>query len=974
MNKRSERKFWGRVGLALNAGLAVAATSVALGQTSTAPGTPAATATDQTVKLEKFVVTGSNIPQAADALAMPVAVIDTHTIADSGVSFNTLDLLRKVMPNISGIGDENAQIATTSNYGGAQLTIKNLTTLVLIDGHRVASDPVEGQGGNEFVDLNTIPMAAIDRFEVLQNGASAIYGSDAIGGVINIILKKNWNGWQMGGHYGFSNDSGHYRERSAYIGGGVSTPKSSITVSFEYGEHDPLYEVDRPYTNPIYGTYTFPGSLEVYNNTTGSDQFYQLAPGVNAPPAGGKYTIDQLVAMGIYVPKSTTAQFQAFNLANGETLIQKLKRYSAMVNAERNIFGDHLVGYGNLMFSDTKTMSQLNAQPVVPYVQDPWIDVNVAGYPSSPPPAGTTYVPVTAPGNPFSQTWIDQGQTTPESAPGNGDGAGMFVLARNRFIAYPRVYDVDNHFMRGVAGLKGDITDDLHWDTFMNINRYDLYYTNPGLIDTNALNSALASGQINPFAITQAAGAFNGVIGTAFLNGVSTLNEFGAKVDGSLFSLPAGKLGFAVGAEYTREGLSAVPDVNSLPNATGTTQGWSNATTLQPFDASRWFESFFGEVNIPVTSPTMAIPAAYAVDIDGAVRYDKYSGKVGSSTDPQVTLSWQPFDEQLKFRASAGKSFLAPQLYLLYGPVSAGSTVSITYNTASGGSKSAQFNQVSGANPLLKPSTANTWEAGVVYTPKGVPGLQVSIDYSDIYQKQVFGTIPANTIIQDVELRGTASPYIQYVHYNSPVGPTPTAAGGISGKSPQQIYVLENEVNLAAQRVDSTDIDVEYTTPEFGFGKFELSSRWTWYNRYLEQLIPTENFYNYVGTASQVQNTTIPRWRSYSTVDWLFAGFDADVGWTFVDSVTDVGVGGSNQSGFEGVSSFSSFDLGLGFDFGKKHWNPYLDGLAIKVGVNNVADKLPPLAVNAFPNTNADLGTYNGAVGRMYYVEAAYKF
>jgi iron complex outermembrane receptor protein len=122
----------------------------------------------QPVVLEKYVVTGSNIPQAADALAIPVAVVDNQVIADSGVFSDTLDILRKVAPNISGIGQENAQISTAATFGGASVNLKGLPTLVLVDGRRVANDPAEATGGNQFVDLNLIPPAAVERIEVLQ--------------------------------------------------------------------------------------------------------------------------------------------------------------------------------------------------------------------------------------------------------------------------------------------------------------------------------------------------------------------------------------------------------------------------------------------------------------------------------------------------------------------------------------------------------------------------------------------------------------------------------------------------------------------------------------------------------------------------------------------------------------------------------------------------------------------------------------
>jgi iron complex outermembrane receptor protein len=959
--------------LSLFAASGLFATSGMAQTATTTTTTTTTTASDEPQVLEKYVVTGSNIPQAADALSVPVLVVDQSVIDNSGVSADTLDLLRKVAPNISGIGEENAQIATGSNFGGASVNIKGLPTLVLLNGRRVANDPAESTGGSQFVDLNLIPVAAIDRIEVLQDGASAVYGSDAVGGVINIILKKNYNGFEIGADYGFSKNAGHYAERSGYVVGGVSNDTTSITIGVNYNQHDALYLKDDAATNPIYGTYTFPGSLEVYNNTTGDDQFYQLAPGINAPPGGGTQTIQQLVASGVYIPFSTAAQFQTFNLANHETLIGYKKEFGALIDVDHKIFGDKLEAFGTTMFSHSHTWSSLNAQPVVPYLQDAWVDLNVFGYLSSPPPAGTTFVPNTAPGNPFSQTFLDQGQATTESAPGNGDGSGYEILARNRFIDFPRTYQQDADLVRIVGGLKGDITDDLHWEGAVNFNRYTLDYQNPGLIDTAALNAALVDGQINPFARVQAAGAFNGVVGTAFVNMLSTLQSFDFKVDGNIFDLPAGKLGFAVGVVYLKESLSAVPDVNSLPNASGTTTGWSNATTFQQFSASRNVSSGFAEVNVPVTGSKMAIPGLYSVDIDGAVRYDSYSGQVGNTTNPQVTVGWEPYGDELKIRASAGKSFIAPQLYSLYGPVQSGSTTDITYTSVGGTKHTAQFNQTGGANPALKPTTAKSWTTGFVYTPKFLSGLSVSVDYSDIKEKAIVGVIPAATIVQNVETNGSASPYTQEIHFNTPTGATPTAPGSISSRSPQQIYVIQNLVNLGGQNIDSTDITLDYTWKMANIGKFDINSVWTWFNSYELQQIPTEPFYNYTGQASQNEGT-IPKWRTYTTVSWKNFGLEAVIGVTYVSSVQNVGVGGDNVSVNPSVASFTAFDGSLSYDFSHLHLGKATDGLKVTVGVDNAFDKQAPVAIAAFPNTNADVGEYDGPIGRMYYVKGSYKF
>jgi iron complex outermembrane receptor protein len=948
-------------------------TGKAQAATTTTTTTTTATSADQEPQvLEKYVVTGSNIPMAAEAVSIPVATIDATVMQDSGVSSDILDILRKVSPNITGIGAENAQVSTGSTYGGAQANVKGLPTLILVDGRRVVDSPAGSVNGDQFVDLNMIPPAAIERIEILQDGASAIYGSDAIGGVINFILKKNYNGWETGAHYGISTDSGRYEERSGYITGGVSNDTTSITLTADYAQHNQLFLAARPYTNPIYGTYTAPGTLEIYDNLSGSDQFYKMTAASGAPPGGGQYTIDQLVAMGDYTPETTAQAFHALNLAAGETLIGSMKRYSTIINVEHKIIGDKLVAFGNIEAVNTKTASQLNAQPLVPFLEDAWTDINVEGFSSSPPPAGVSYIPNTASTNPFSAAYLDQNQSVP--GPG-GVGSGEAIYIRNRYLLLPRQYDNDSTLYRVVGGLKGDFTDDIHFEVAANIDRYTLSFTNPGLWDTTALQNAWADGQINQFAINNPASAFVGVSGSAFVNMISTLNEFDAKVYGLLpFAMPSGKLGFAAGVSYVRENLQATPDVNSLPNSSGTTQGWSNATTYYDFSALRDVLSEFAELNLPITAPAEHIPGAYSINIDGAIRSDKYNGAVGSSTDPQVSLSYEPLDDQFKIRASAGKSFVAPQLYSLYGPIQSGSTTSITYNPAGGGAaRTAQFNQTGGANPDLKPTTAKSWSAGIVFTPKMITGLTFTFDYSEIDEKQIVGTIPANTIIQDVETNGASSPYDADVHYNTPTGLSPTAPGGISNHSAQSIYVIQNLVNLAGAKTNSADIDIDYTKKVPGVGKIDFNSVWTWYTSVQLQQLPTEQYYEYAGTAS-VNEGSVPKWRTYTTLGWKNFGLDAVVGMTFVESMNNIDVGGIQASNQGTVGSFTAFDLSLSYDFAHLHFSKWSDNLKVTVGVNNVADKLPPLASNVFPNTNADVGTYDGAIGRMWYVNASYRF
>ena len=178
----------------LGAGLSLFAAHAAFGQSAAAPEATK-TNNDEPVALEKVVVTGSFIPATLDEQkAMPIQIIDSKMIEMSGVNTNVLDVLRKTVPQIQGsnnIGVENANISGGSNGGASNVALRNVDTLVLFNGKRMAAQPGAAGGGVTGVDLNLIPLSAVEQIQVLTDGASAIYGSDAVSGVINIILKKD---------------------------------------------------------------------------------------------------------------------------------------------------------------------------------------------------------------------------------------------------------------------------------------------------------------------------------------------------------------------------------------------------------------------------------------------------------------------------------------------------------------------------------------------------------------------------------------------------------------------------------------------------------------------------------------------------------------------------------------------------------------------------------------------------------------
>src|SRR5882724_4935581 len=212
---------------------------------------------DEPILLETLPVTGSHVPTNMDSIRAMLQTVDADALGGTLVKTNVLDALRKSLPAFSGnsnLGNTNANTASASTKGASRLSLRNLDTLVLLNGRRIATSATGAlSGAGNFVDVNLIPFDAIDRIEVVTDGSSALYGSDAIGGVVNIILKSNYQGGRIGGHYGFSTRDGNYNDRSAYAFAGVGNDHVNITAGFDYSASKPLFQNQRPFSYPMFG-------------------------------------------------------------------------------------------------------------------------------------------------------------------------------------------------------------------------------------------------------------------------------------------------------------------------------------------------------------------------------------------------------------------------------------------------------------------------------------------------------------------------------------------------------------------------------------------------------------------------------------------------------------------------------------------------------------------------------------------------
>jgi len=545
---------------------------------------------------------------------------------------------------------------------------------------------------------------------------------------------------------------------------------------------------------------------------------------------------------------------------------------------------------------------------------------------------------------------------------------------RNRFIAGPnRIYDNTTHFYRGTAQLDGKVNDYFNWIIAANYNESYQVALGRNQILNSALLAGIQSGLINLFARVQdpvklAQANIFGVSEAIYRTGLISYN---AVANGKVWDLPGGAIQYAAGVEWRKETFSSTADYNSIIPVGATTSLWNNGTSLSPFSADRNVKSEYAELKVPVTSPDMKIPGLYLLSFDGAVRHEAYSDG-NKTTVPKVSMRYLPINDEIAIRATYAKSFSAPNLYSLYGPSSSGFTTSLgglnSYTSAgvATGSKFANLQgfQLGGSNSALTPSTAKSETAGIVYSPKAVKGLEISIDYYKIDEANLVSTPGSSTtMIQSVEALGAASvfsPYVTLNNYAGQAGATHVTGPGQLSTNITNIYVLQGLVNIADQKQNGFDINVKYTFPWKDYGRFTLNTEWAILRSFFFQAGPTDPGTEYSG---EDDYGTLPKTRSYTTLDWTYQGYGATVGLTHLNAV-------GNLSGDQ-MSPYTTVDLQFRYDLGQL--TPYLKGASFDIGCNNITNRFPVLDRTNYASPPFDASAYS-FFGRMYFMDLKVKF
>ena len=945
------------------------------------PATTPASATaagNQPQVLEKFEVTGSYIPYSSEAPAVPVTKIGLPEIEATGES-DLLEVLRKTVPQFVGngnVGSSNSSIGGGSTNGGSRIQLRNVDTLVLINGRRAAFAPVAATGGFDFVDVNAIPVSAVESIEVLKDGASALYGSDAVSGVVNIILKRNFEGVEMGGRYRVSKTrNGTWEERSARVITGATSGKTSLSVSFEWLRSDPLYQNERDFSFDQTGkTSAFPGIFATFGIEGSSPAgTYLLAPD-RTPPLNSDANTNTLVAQGIYL-RQTAGQptfASQFNISSFVTLTLGNERRGVTLAASHQL-ADNIELFGDLMFSQTDTFLQLAAQPVFG-------------------------MPFTA--NNVTDFGIGVGLTDPDHPSNPTDD---FAYVRNRFVDFPRRYFNDTQSLHGVLGARGEIGQNYSWEAAANLNRNTQDYRNENVLNRVALSNAIDAGLINMFARVQdpANLAQANIFGIASSKNVSSLNSFDLRLIGQLPGvIPAGPIGFAIGAETRRETLSARPDAGSYtildPDSPqyGAPSAWDGATTTDPFSVSRWVDGYFAEVRLPLLGREQNVRGFHVLELDVAVRQDRYN----DSEDPLVPkamLRWMPFDDQFVIRATYSESFSAPSLYSLFGASTVGFSEQIvdfefldgTINELDQSHARTLTSQPAVAqgfsSQLLQPEESENYNFGFIYSPRGIRGLSFEANYFKIKQDQISGVVSEFDILQDVELEGAASKYASRVRIGGFLGDPITRTGQISEtynafQTLSPVYVTNFEENFVSATQDGVDASVNYSFDIESIGRFDLGLSGLWFNQFtVDGGDGTVD--EYVGTTngrSALNGGSIPRWSATFDVTYQRGDWRAGLLTYYVPSLTDTTASETETNVLRDrhIEAWARVDAFIGYNFrGGQGPLRYFDGLQLRVGAQNVFDEQPPSAAASWTDHNADTALY-GALGRVMWIDASLRF
>jgi iron complex outermembrane receptor protein len=899
-----------------------------------------AQAQTQDQKLERVEITGSSIKRIDGEAALPVDVIKRQDIDKLGVT-TAAELLQKLTSNVGGLTD-GASITDQSGgqrgFNGANLRGLGVSsTLVLLNGRRLAN--FASPGDDAGVDLNSIPSGAIQRVEVLKDGASAIYGTDAMGGVINFITRKDYQGADISA-YTLKTSEGGAGKTTVTLGGGfgdLRKDRFNVFATLDLQKLDALDASQRDFIK----AYSLPTSLPPQASS-------------NSFPANIDLTSAQLTALNNFVRANPNTALKGSNADgtwnpggpnSGSRRVNFGKASCTGAPNPNFVDGTSLGGREGCSYdyvAGSQIYPKADKQSLLGRFTAQLDDDNQVFVELMLAKAQTDYAasPATA------RFRTSSGITLPQSLQ-NVTGITGAVDFRFRLEdAGQRTSRVESNASRLVIGATGTLAG---WDYDTALSQSTNKATDTdlsGWVSLSKLEAGLKAGSYNPFVKPADRSAGQAFMNSIRLDGAARISKgTSTSIDGKLTraigALAGGDVMLALGAEFRKE-KTEFRATDVLKSNDVNNDRSSSGELLADADHSRNVAGVFAEVSAPITRE---------LEAQFALRHDRYNGVYDaatnttspdlSTTNPKVGLSWRP-SKQLLARASYGTGFRAPTVSEMFLPVRSGITSSFVRDPVSG--EVGQLNIDRYSNPELKPEKSKQASLGVVFEP--VRGLLGSLDYWTIRKSDIISQIGEETIFTTPAL------------YNDPKVVARDADGFVD-------FITVKKENRGKLNTSGFDVSLNWRGEATAWGTFGAGLNGTLVTEYKFSTDPRSPLVDGLGKFKD--DKAVQRWRHKLNLDWDYGPASVTVTNTYLSSYRDQNVDGLAAPAYNNrdVKAYSLWDLTASYRITQQ--------LRLRGGILNVADTAPPFTNQSRYFQVTWDPTYGDPRGRSYFVSLSYQ-
>ncbi|MBN5052200.1 TonB-dependent receptor [Stenotrophomonas sp. LMG 10879] len=889
-------------------------------------------AQEQATNLDRITVTGSNIPRTNTETPSPVQVVTRQEIDRTGKT-TLAEYLQTITAD--GAGSIPKTFGNGFAGGGAGISLRGLgagSTLVLLNGRRMATYGLADDGQKVFTDLSTIPLDAVERVEVLKDGASAIYGSDAIAGVVNIILRSDFQGAILRASYGLSGDSdGDTKKATLTAGtGDLASDGWNAFFSLDVGKSDAIKISDRKNRKWIGTGDTRPWGYDATDAQFLGGAYLSGRTNGGVGPNGSVFNNDapspHLVALPGCANLSTIPGQSDATAASQGCLWDPAQQYRDLTPEEKyvNVFGraSFAFGEGGEVYTEIGYSKKETIFSNTPSgVSGGW------GYPGGPVNAssgpGATMLYAGHPDNPLP------------------------YAARLRYSAWdvgPRVTNNTNEFNRFLVGVKGN-WGDWSYDTAYLHSGTDLTNKRTGFLRYSSVlcalgnpNCAGGTWRIGDNASQNSQALYDYISPTISARAKSSLDMFDFTISRSLMDLKGGPLGLAFGTEWRKTS-------NSLTPQTYTDQGDIIGLGYSAYDGTQNVYAGYVELSAPVLEQ---------LELSAALRYDKYESGEGKAT-PKLGVKWTPAD-WIALRASYAEGFRAPNPAEngdggLAAFSNARDPVRCAIDPAECTARSVAI--ITRPNKDLKPEESKSYSVGLVLQPTSSTSLTVDAwqikRTNEIVQGSTAAAILAGSVLRDSN-----------------------NIGGVAN-SGSILAVNTGYVNASSSRVRGIDTDIRQTF-DIGPGQLEMDLQWSHILKF-ERTEGGETV-DYAGTHGNCDVTNCigtPKDKINFGTTWRQGVWSVSGVANYIAKMDNTDKrGGDYQAFYEDgtpvtkISSFTTFDL-------SGRWN-ITEAFELNASVANVFDRIAPLDPTTYGGVNYNPMHFSGALGRYFTVGAKYTF